>query len=348
MTVLVTGATGFVGGRLLRRLVADGRTVRALCRRPEAQDALRAAGAEVFAGDLGDPNAIATAAAGCETIFHCAGEHAHRSDPKALAWIHVAGSENLINAARHAGVRFVIYLSCADVSLRNRDAIHERELTASTRRLTHPWAATKLLGEELALQANSPTMSVTVLRPAWIWGAGDTTTLPILAREALAGRVNLCGGGDNLIATAHVDNVIGAMLAAEDSDGAAGQAAHVADSDNVTAREFLSGLCQALGVQPPRRSFYPVAYAAACLRRLFRTGGAYPFDVIRRGRGRLLDVQVMASGVDYMPEVGVEQGMAALAAWVAAQGGAEAIARMGRAPATAADAAAFEAEADAG
>lgn len=342
MSVLVTGATGFVGARLVTRLRDAGRQVHALCRNGADTSAVGATGATPFEGELGDPNAIAAAAEGCETIFHCAGETSHRADPRALSWIHVAGSENLINAARHHRVRSIIYLSCADVSLTNTDALNLKELAATTQRIRHPWAASKLLGEELALQASGPRMSVTAIRPAWIWGAGDTTTLPMLAREALAGRVDLCGNGENLIATAHVDNVVGAMLAAEDSDGAAGKAAHVADSDHLTAREFIGGLCEALGVGAPRGGIYAMAYAMAQLRRTLGLHGPLPFDVMRRGRGRLLDVQMMASGIDYMPEVTVEAGMRDLANWVAAEGGAAAIAKRGRTPASQTDAAHFE------
>src|ERR1700759_1232403 len=117
-TYLVTGATGFVGRALTRRLLADGHAVHAAVRSREAATGLE--GASVHELSLADPNAIAAIASGVEVLYHCAAENSTRAVPAAFGWINVAGTENVLNAARAAGVRRVVHLSCADATLIDR------------------------------------------------------------------------------------------------------------------------------------------------------------------------------------------------------------------------------------
>jgi dihydroflavonol-4-reductase len=114
--VLVTGATGFVGGGIARRLLAEGREVRALTRRPEAATALRALGVDVVAGDVLAPETVEQAARGCEVVYHAAGVNGFcMRDPGPMRAANVTGTENVIGACARAGVRRVVYTSSAAV-----------------------------------------------------------------------------------------------------------------------------------------------------------------------------------------------------------------------------------------
>jgi dihydroflavonol-4-reductase len=114
--VLVTGATGFVGGGIARRLLTDGREVRALTRRPDAATALQALGVEVVAGDVLEPETVETAARGCDVVYHAAGVNGFcMRDPGPMRAANVTGTENVIGACARAGVRRVVYTSSAAV-----------------------------------------------------------------------------------------------------------------------------------------------------------------------------------------------------------------------------------------
>lgn len=336
-THLVTGATGFVGRALSERLVRAGHAVRVLVRDEAARARWPQGSIDVRVASLGDPNAIAEAAEGVDVIFHCASESSSRASARALAWVNIAGSENVRNAARHAGVRRLIQLSCADVTLANRDRLSWKE----TQQLGHaPLDAvsrTKLLAEELALQASDHRLEVCALRPAWIWGPGDTSTLPALCREAARGRISLCGGGDNLLATVYIDNLLDALLLAAAAPSVGGRAYHVLDGEALTAREFLDQLCGAAGLAAPARGAYALAYAAAWLREQLGLPGLWRCDVARRGRGTLYDGGAAVRDLGYEPKVGIEAGMRALATWVEQAGGAPALAQHARAPTGAQD-----------
>jgi len=331
--VLLLGATGFVGGAIGRRLARDGHELRVLFgpHRPASAE-LTALGARVCQADLADPNGLAEAADGCDVIYHCAGESSGHAPPEALSWINVAGTENVLRAARHAGVQRVVLLSCADASLVNRDRVHWKENAALGQRPLGAHARSQLLAEELALAASDGRLTVSALRPALIWGPGDHTRLPGLCREARQGGVRLFGAGDNLLSTTYIENLVDALLAAAQASDVGGQAFHVADSDILNAREFFTKLCAAVGLPPPRAGFYALSYAAAVVRRGLEREGPWPDDVARRGRACLLDCLRAVNALDYRPRVSVDEGMQALAAWVTQTGGPAAIERLARTP----------------
>jgi 2-alkyl-3-oxoalkanoate reductase len=332
-TYLVTGATGFIGGALVRSLRKDGADVRALVRPETDASALEADGCRVLRATLSDPNAIAEAASGAQVLFHCAGESGHRASPSALSWIHVAGTENVIHAAEHAGVQRVVHLSCADVTLVNDDRKNVKESQTQARAPLDAWARTKLLAEELALHANRTAFEVCAVRPAWVWGPGDFHTLPALCLEAAAGGVRLCGSGTNFIPTTHVDNAVHALRLAAHSSKAPGHAYHVLDAELLSAREFLSQLCASLGLPAPRASSYALSYLSAMWCERFGAAGLCRADVARRGRTAVLDGVAAVRDLGYQPQTSVEAGMAALALWARSMGGPAALAERRRVPA---------------
>lgn len=338
MQALVTGATGFVGQALCLRLRALGKPVRGLVREGRSTGPLQAAGVDIHHGGIADPNTIADAARDCDVVFHCASESSPHAAPEALAWINVAGTENVLRAARHAGVAQVVMLSCVDVSLCNRDRVHWKEDAVLSHAPLGAYARNRLLADELALQSSDASLAVTTLRPAFLWGPGDHTNLPGLCAEASAGGVRLFGSGDNFFATTYIDNLIEAMIAVSHTPGIGGQAFHIGDAEIYTAREFFTKLSTTLALPKPRKSIYALAYAAAQIRRSLGANGPWPEDIARRARPLLLDCLRAINAFDYRPKVDLEQGMQALATWVNEVGGPEKIRQMARPPATQSDA----------
>ena len=347
-TYLVTGATGFVGRALIRKLLQEGHDVRAAVRTAPAQPLEGLDAARVQPVSLGDPNALAELARGVDVVYHCAAENSSRASEQALSWINVAGTENVINAARHAGVRRVVHVSCADATLLNRDRLNWKETQRFAESPLDACARTKLLAEELALHASDHKLEVCALRPAWVWGPGDLRLLPSLCREARSGRVTLCGNGENLLPTVYIDNLVHALRLADDAEDAPGHCYHVIDGEALTAREFLSQLCRAAGLAEPARGVYALAYAQAWLRELLRLPGLSRADVVRRGRSALFDGLGATRDLEYEPPVNIADGMAALAHWVTQFGGPEAIARFERSSASTSEVDALIRMADAG
>lgn len=324
MDVLVTGATGFIGGAIARRLLARGDRVTALARDPSTPEAraLASEGARIARGSILDPNAIASAAEGAELLVHAAGIASPRASAGALRWTLVAGTENVLAAARHAALERVVTISSADVTLANLDRVHWDEKRDLAQPPIGERARALRLAEEIALTTSDATLAVTALRPGWVWGPGDRGALPALVREARAGGIRMYGDGRNLIATTYVETLADAVIAAAKSPRAAGQAYYVADPEFLELRELLHALTKALGL-PPARTGPPfaIAYPLALVGR----GGVLPEEILLRARSTLFDVQKAIADLDFRATITVDEGMKRLAAWVTSEGGPGAI-----------------------
>jgi nucleoside-diphosphate-sugar epimerase len=237
----------------------------------------------------------------------------------------VAGTENVIAAARHAGIERVVTISSADVTLANLDRVHWDE----KRDLAHPplgeRACAMRLAEEIALSTSDGELAVTALRPGWVWGPGDLTTLPGLIREAREGGIRMFGDGRNLVATTYVETLADAVVAAARAPGAPGQAYYVGDPEFLELREFLQALSRALRLPAPRSGPpFAVAYPLAVLRG-GRGEGPLPEEIVRRARSTLFDVQKAIAELDFRATVPVDAGMKRLAEWVEELGGVDAV-----------------------
>jgi nucleoside-diphosphate-sugar epimerase len=260
-TAFVTGGSGFIGGALVRRLVADGWTVRALARSEGSAETVRERGAEPVRGDLGDVVAMAAGAAGCEIAFHCAahlGDWGRRED---FERGNVQGTRNALAAARQAGVRRFVHVGTEAALLAGQPLIEVDE--RAPLRFDSPalYSSTKARAEEAVIAANQNGLETVVVRPRFVWGRGDTTLLPVMTEMVRSGRFAWIGGGWHRTSTAHVDNVVhGLLLAAE--RGARGGVYFVTDGEPVVFRDFVTRLLATQGVEPPDRSL-PVGVARA-------------------------------------------------------------------------------------
>jgi nucleoside-diphosphate-sugar epimerase len=262
-SAFVTGGSGFIGGALVRRLVTDGWTVRALARSDRSAQAVAERGAEPVRGDLDDAASMAAGAAGCEVAFHCA---AHLGDWGSRADFergNVQGTRNALAGAREAGVRRFVHVGTEAALLAGEPLIEIDE--RAPLRFDSPalYSSTKARAEEAVIEANRNGLETVVVRPRFVWGRGDTTLLPIMTEMVRSGRFAWIGGGRHRTSTTHIDNVVhGLLLGAQ--RGAPGGVYFVTDGEPVVFRDFITRLLATQGVTPPGRSLpRPVASALA-------------------------------------------------------------------------------------
>jgi nucleoside-diphosphate-sugar epimerase len=212
-TVLLTGATGFVGTHLLRELLASGVAVRALSRSASADASLRAAGAVPVRGDLAEPESLAAAVDGAlDAVFHTAADTSTwRAEAARQTVVNVDGTRALARAARAAGARFVHTASVSSFS-----HLAHGTLTEDTpRRGGESWVnyeRSKYLGEEAVRTEMAAGLQATILYPAHIFGPGDTHNWSRLVQ--LVDRGELPGAPPGAGAFADVREVARAHVAA--------------------------------------------------------------------------------------------------------------------------------------
>lgn len=316
MRALVVGASGFLGGAIARAARARGDEVVGFVREKPAR-----ADFEMIAGSIADPNAIAEAAAGAEVIFHAVGTVDPGLSPDVYKWLYVAATENVIAAARHAQVSRVVLLSSADVTLSEEDRVHWDEKREIAGDPIGPRARAIRLAEDIALASADESLSVTALRPGWVWGAGDRSRLPALIREAKSGGLKMYGDGKNLVSTTHIDVVTAAALAAARFPGASGQAYYLTDTELLELRELFGALSSALGLPPP------VSGMPGPLASLFsRVLNTVPRETLAIRRfSTHFNAEKARNELGVEPTVTLEEGMKGLRAWVDEQGGVEAL-----------------------
>jgi nucleoside-diphosphate-sugar epimerase len=257
----VTGGSGFIGGRLIRRLVADGWSVRALARSDRAAERVQSLGATPTRGDLDDIASLRTGAQGCSVAFHAAAQLGEWGRPEDFERGNVGGTRNALDACVSAGVRRFVHVGTEAALLAGQPLINvdEREpLRFDSKAL---YSRTKARAEEAVLAASVSGFETVVVRPRLVWGAGDTTILPALVAAVRSGRFAWIGGGEHLTSTTHVDNAVeGLVLGAQ--RGATGNAYFVTDGQPVQFRRFITDLLATQGVEAPTRSA-PRALAGA-------------------------------------------------------------------------------------
>jgi nucleoside-diphosphate-sugar epimerase len=249
----VTGGSGFIGGRLIERLRADGHTVRALARSEAAAERVRALGAEPVSGDLSLVGPMRDGADGCEWAFHAAAMLGDWGKPEDFERGNVEGTRNVLQACADAGVRRFVHVGTEAALLAGKPLVNVDETAPLRPDSPALYSSTKAKAEQLVLAANREGFETVVVRPRFVWGHGDTTLLPTMTEMVQAGRFAWVGGGRHLTAITHVDNTVeGLVLGAE--RGRPGNAYFVTDGDPVVFREFVSELLRTQGVEPPTRS----------------------------------------------------------------------------------------------
>jgi nucleoside-diphosphate-sugar epimerase len=318
-SAFVTGGSGFIGGALVRRLVDEGRRVRALSRSERSASKLAGMGAEPVQGDLQSIEAMRAGAEGCELAFHAAA-HVEEWGPRVeFLRGNVAGTHNVLQACRRAAVRRFVHVGTEAAVLAGQPLVNVDESAPLRPDSKAYYCSTKAMAEQAVRSADGDGLETVVLRPRLVWGPGDTTILPSLVSAIEEGRFSWIGGGRHRTSTTHVDNVVEGLLLAA-SKGRPGGVYFVTDGEPSVFRDFVTDLVATRGVTPPDRSLpIPLARAAAAacegIWNGFGLSGAPPLTRTALWLSSLeatIDISRAREELGYRPIRTVEDGLAEL------------------------------------
>ncbi len=261
MTTLVTGATGFVGGNLARALVERDEEVRVLTRPTSNDLAIRDVRVTRMTGDLLSPGSLRQAVAGCETVYHCAANYSFWSRQREDIYrTNVQGTQNLLNAARAAGVRRVVFTSSVSTiglpaaGSNNPDGpLGTEGLPPEPSHLIGSYKQSKYHAEQLALSENDADLQVVVVNPCAPVGPWDVKPTPTgripldFARGRMPGYI---ATGMNLI---DVSDVAQGHILAMDR-GVPGER-YILGNRNLTLLDLFNILSTITGRRSPRIRF---------------------------------------------------------------------------------------------
>ncbi len=311
MTTLLTGATGFVGAAVLRRLIKTGYNVRALVRPNSDRRNLSGIDCEIVTGDLAEPESLQRAAQGCEAVFHVAADYRlWVVDRAKMNRVNVQGTVDLIRAAAAAGASRIVYTSSV-ATLRLRDDGFPAD-DAELPDMIGVYKQSKFLAErEVKRLVADEGFPVVIVKPTAPFGPGDVKPTPTgrMIIEAASGRMPAyVNTGLNV---AHVDDVAAGHLLAYDR-GVVSES-YILGGENRSLQWILETVAELTGQRPPRIRLphwfiTPIAYIVEGITRI--RGAGEPMitvDAVRMARKPMyFSSEKARSALGYSPRPAVE------------------------------------------
>ncbi|MFL5798886.1 MAG: NAD-dependent epimerase/dehydratase family protein [Actinomycetota bacterium] len=259
MRVFVTGATGFIGGKVARRLRARGDEVVALVRSPGKASGLRDLGCELVEGGLGGAAAIVTGTKGADAVFHVAGDYrvgVTAADCDDMRASNVQGTRTVLQAAHDGGARRTVYVSTVGIFGNTRgEIVDETFRRDESKGFLSCYDETKYRAHLVAEEFIANGDPVTIAAPGGVYGPEDHSALGTLIEMARKGRMKWTPFGDLGITAAHVDDVADGIVAAHDR-GRPGQF-YVLAGPAVTQLDIATTVTTIAGQKPPRGNLPP-------------------------------------------------------------------------------------------
>lgn len=272
--VLVTGATGFIGGHIVNANLAAGNHVRALVLPGDTgSEKLRQKGVEVVEGDIRDFSKVRDAVEGRDIVFHCAAIVTDWAPKKLFREVTVGGAENIARAASEARVKRLVDMSTCDVFGTREDIVMDESLPLQY--WGEPYPDSKIDSEKIMWRYHREKgLPVTMVYPLWVFGEGDQTFVPLLA-DAIIKKEMIFWRKNAIVWPTYIENLVDLIMLIAVDDRAVGNGYLVHDGESTTLEEFCEGIANALGV-PPVRTYIPYWSAMTAARlmefiwRLFR------------------------------------------------------------------------------
>lgn len=278
MRIFLTGATGYIGSALCRRLAPEGHELRALVRPTSRVEELHRLGVATFPGDLAERPSMREGMSGADWVVHAAAELDPNTPGPRMEAINVAGSENVASLAHKLGVpRFLSISSIAYFGGSPPDGTPATEESPPQRPFPTPYSATKHAGQQAILGWARRGLRVNTVYPSLVYGPpGKKGGANVLLRALVRGRYPALVGADRKSSWVHLDDVVAGLVAVMER-APAGRDFLLA-GDVATIRELADRVCALAGVRSPRRELSPrtARWALTVAAPLLRLAGRRP------------------------------------------------------------------------
>jgi nucleoside-diphosphate-sugar epimerase len=235
--VFITGGSGFIGRRLVRRLVEEGHAVSGLARSERSAQVLAGLGVTPVLGELTDASSWQDALVGTDVVFHLAAETDIDADRARHELVTVGGTRQALAAARAAGVATFVHCGSEAALLAGEPLVDVDETAPLRPDSAAAYCATKAQAEQLVLDADGPGLRTVSIRPRFVWGP-ESSLVEGLAAAARDHQFAWVGDGRYTTDVTHVDNAVEGLVLGWRA-GRGGQAYFVTDGPRVVLRDFL-------------------------------------------------------------------------------------------------------------
>ncbi|MBA2660693.1 MAG: NAD-dependent epimerase/dehydratase family protein [Bradymonadaceae bacterium] len=325
--VLVTGATGYIGGALARTLLERGYTVRALGRNLERGVALGALGADYRPVDLCDRASMLRACEGVDAVIHAGALTSPWGTQQEFESINVGGTQNVIAGCVEHGVKRLVYVSSPSVTSRFCDQLGLTEAASVGPQFVAPYAQTKWEGELRVSWAAAQGLDTVIVRPRGVYGPGDTTIFPRIIRAAQKGALPVIGDGGALTNMTYIDDAVEGLCLALECAKARGKTYVLTGDEDVRAWDVIRDVLERLGIAHRPRTLsigqaMAAAGAAESLWRISRLAGEPPltrYSASLFAYSQTYDISAAKQDLGYAPKTRVSEGVERFVDWYRGQ-----------------------------
>jgi nucleoside-diphosphate-sugar epimerase len=323
--ILITGATGFTGGYLARRLSTSGHAVRALVRSPEKGRSLAEQGIEIVTGDVTNPASLDRAMEDVALVYHIAATFRQENISDKKMWaINCQGVQNMLDAAIAAGTvnRFV---HCSTIGVHG-DIKNPPATEDSPYAPDDAYQRSKTGGEKIAMTyIKESKLPITIFRPGGIYGPGDTRFLKLF-RPIKKRRFVMIGSGKVLYSLIYIDDLIDGILLCGTHPRAIGNTYILTGEPALTLNEFVATIAEVVGVPRPKWHIpvSPVYFTGFVCEVVCKLVGFEPplyrrrVDFFRKDRS--FSIAKARRELGFLPKVDIKTGLARTARWYEEQG----------------------------
>jgi nucleoside-diphosphate-sugar epimerase len=323
MKTLITGATGFLGGALARRLHSLGWDVTALGRNPAKLNQLEDEGMHPLHLDITKKDGLNAAFNGQEIIFHCAALPSPWGSFEKFYQANVIGTRNVVQACLENNVKRLVYVSTPSLYFDYGSRTNVKENDPLPEPISH-YAHTKRLAEEEIDKGFANGLAVISIRPRALFGEGDTVIFPRLIPRLKSGRLPILGDGENVVDLTYIQNVVDALLlCAESPTNTLGKTYNITNGEPIKIWKLIERICDELGYPHPSRkvSYKTANTAASALEFLYSLIPYSPEPPLTRvsvsmmANNTTLDISAAKAELGYQPKVSVEEGVQRFLKW---------------------------------
>ncbi len=321
MNILVTGANGFIGSNLVKRLVSEGHTVKSLVRKTSDLSYLKGVSTEIVYGDIVNTDSLNAALQDVEQVFHVAGLAADWGPYELFYHINFVGTKNVAEAAANCGVSKMIYIST--VAFHGFGKTNMTETSPIAKKLI-PYAQTKYMAEQWLWHFQQQTnLKITAVRPGNVYGVNDRTFMLKYLEAMQTGKFMEINKGRSKTCPVFIDNLIDIITLVSRDDKANGQAFIATDGLDINWHTFNSKLADAMKLKLPKVSIpYSVAYSIAKIYYgIHKTLGLKsepfltPYRINNGGKDYHFSIRKLQEYFDYKPQTDLDTAIQKTVRW---------------------------------
>lgn len=261
MNIFMTGATGFIGKTIVKRLLSEGHTVTALLLPDDSDAGLEEV--RIARGDITIPDTLLNKMNAHDAVIHLAGSVGYGLKMETCLKINRDGTFNVAREAIHSGIRRFIHFSSVSVYGRVPDVSIAEDFPL--KKIGDPYGDTKIDAENILNRyVQQDKLDLTVVRPTVIYGPGDDKFLPKLMENLRSGKARIIGSGENSVDLIHISDVAEFVTLLLKDERSIGKVYNLTNPDNPTWKEMLEEIASVMGVRVPEKHLpYCVAFMLA-------------------------------------------------------------------------------------